>query len=167
MAKEPVCMCGHLKSFHCFKGQSSEDPKCTRCDAFLCTCKSFTDKRISVRRAASKSTREAGPKAEIINLLEAKGIRPFRMQSGSSHVARGNHITLNKKGTPDIVFWYPWHRTDNPPKLFFIVWCEVKKTDGKPSKEQVAFKEQAEALGETYLLARSAGDVEKWLKENL
>ena len=70
----------------------------------VCSCKMFTDQRISHRRAASKATREAGPKAEIIKLLEERGIRYWRMQSGDivqQLGGRRQRIQGNAKGTPE------------------------------------------------------------------
>ena len=160
MAKEPLCYCEHSMTAHMLTPSG-------HCSS--CPCKLFTDKRISVRRAASKSTREAGPKSDIIKLLEARGIRTFRLNSFDA-VYRNNgkkyRIMGNKKGTPDLQAIIHWD-IDNDHTGTMIFWIEVKKSDGKPSKEQVEFQAKAEALGETYLLARSAEEVEKWLKENL
>jgi hypothetical protein len=156
--KEAVCCCGHPFSEH-----NDNGPFFRWCQHVECRCKSFTDKRRSKRRADSKATREAGPKAEIIKLLESKGIRFFRMQSGSILVKRGRKIALNPIGTPDILCLL-----NTVMESGNILWLEIKRTEGgKPSKEQVAFQKQVESLGEIYLLARSAEYVKAWLDANI
>ncbi len=134
-----------------------------------CSCKSFTDRRISARRAASRQTREAGPKAEILKLLESKGVRNFRMQSGDIVVqvgARRRRIAGNKPGTPDILVFYSSNEIGKSMKPKNTLWVEVKKSDTAQSPEQIEFQAKAEANGEVYLLARSAQDVDDWLERN-
>jgi hypothetical protein len=160
LPKAPVCVCGHFESLHENWGGA---PACYGSTLGQCICKQFTDSRISHRLAASKSTREAGPKKEILDLLVAKKIRHFRMNSGHIHIRKGNHVKMNPNGTPDIQVIIPCVGSH----FSRIFWIEVKKSDGKPSPEQIEFHREAEALGEKYLLARSAAEVEKWLTENI
>ena len=173
----PVCCCGHNINCHSQGGLGCmvQLPGTTR----LCRCKSFTDVRISARRAASKATREAGPKAEIIKLLEERGIRYFRLNSfdiiGPNKQGRQRRIRGNSRGTPDlqcligITKGCKKNPYDGPWCLHkpHVLWIEVKKSDGKPSKEQVEFQAKCEALGETYLICRSAAELEAWLDQNI
>ena len=134
----------------------------------VCSCKMFTDKRISHRRAASKAGREAGPKSDIIKLLEERGIRWFRLQSGDIVGRAGGKgkawkVKGCKSGTPDLLCLVFMNE-----KFYSIpLWIEIKNSHGEQSPEQVEFQRQAEDFHERYLLARSAEDVSKWLQENL
>lgn len=102
-------------------------------------------------------TPENAVKAEIRDFL--RGIQMFhmRLQSGAVKV-RGGMMHLCPIGTGDIVVF--------PEKGFQVGWIEVKQLKGIQRKSQVEFQAKAEAAGHPYLVARSAGDVENWLKEN-
>ncbi len=164
--KEAVCCCGHFRSSHNYPIGKTE------CQVPGCRCKSFTDKRRSKRLAESKATREAGPKAEIIKLLESKDIRHFRMQSGDIVVqvgARKRRIMGNGAGTPDILClirrWVGKWGAENHDQIIMPLWIEVKKSDGNPSDEQISFQKTADLAGESYLIARSVEDVANWLNQ--
>lgn len=130
------------------------------------------------RRRNERAGREAGPKIDIEKLLDSRGKRYWRMQSGDiiqQLGGRRQRIRGNKKGTPDyLVFvescigvcnasssgeWCSQHT--------HILWLETKCLSGKPSKEQLEFQQKAEALGDTYLICRSAEELGKWLDSNL
>lgn len=129
------------------------------------------------RRRNERAGREAGPKSDIIKLLEERGVRFFRMNSGNIHIRKGHHLNLNRPGTPDILCLLKTELIQmrlNEPKgcgtgftFSQPVWIEVKKSDGVSSKEQLEFQQQAEALGESYLICRSAEELGKWLDSNL
>lgn len=156
--KEPICMCGHEKSEHSDLNRW--------CLFHLCACKTFTDKRISARRKASVSTREAGPKKAIMELLKERGVMFFRMQSGTSHIGKGNHINMNPNGTADLLALV--HRLFGGGIQHWIIplWIEVKKSDGEQSNAQKEFQQRVEAEGHQYLIARSAQEVADWLQAN-
>jgi hypothetical protein len=159
-AKVPMCMCSHAQHDH-FEREHGE---WERCGMRGCSCKLFTDTRKTHRRAALKSKREAGPKAEIIKLLKDRGIRFFRLNSGSIHIRQGNHVNLNAVGTPDILCLFHYGGKEWVSESAGILWLEVKRAEkGKQSKEQIEFQKQAEALGEAYLICRSAEELAKWL----
>jgi hypothetical protein len=170
---EAVCCCGHTKRFHIWVNDSGYE-KTGKCaapgfsDGNSCPCKTFTDKRISKRRAVSKQTREAGPKAEILKLLEARGIPHYRMLSGDIVVqvgARRRRIVGNKAGTPDILAFFR-ESLISLPWVSRALWIECKSKDGSLSDEQQEFCEKVGTEGHRYLVARSAHDVEVWLNAN-
>lgn len=125
------------------------------------------------RRRNERAGREAGPKAAIIKLLEERGIRFWRMNSGDTILKTGNRrarkIKGNVAGTPDLMIVLDGGFAHGALPIFKqIVWCEVKRSEGgKTSKEQVEFQAKAESLGETYLICRSAEELGKWLGDNL
>jgi hypothetical protein len=127
------------------------------------------------RRRAEKEAREAGPKKEIIELLEKMSIRFFRLQSGDILGRAGGRgkwrVKGNKAGTPDFLCMFNWDDFPPPKGVFYhqgrvILWIECKSPSGKQSKEQVEFQKDAESRGETYLLARSAQEVDHWILTN-
>jgi hypothetical protein len=101
-------------------------------------------------------TPENAVKGEILVLL--RGVRMFfmRLQSGVVRV-RGGMMHLCPIGTADFVVY--------PEKGFQVGWIEVKQLKGIQRKSQIEFQAKAEAAGHPYLIARSADDVENWLKE--
>lgn len=123
------------------------------------------------RRRNERAGREAGPKADIIKLLEERGVRFFRMQSGDimgkNKQGRTFRVQGNVAGTPDILV-LGLKTLDNYIDGAIPIWLEIKRSKGgKPSPEQLEFQQHAEALGESYLICRSAEELGKWLDSNL
>lgn len=87
---------------------------------------------------------------QVRTFLEEHGYIVFRMQSGVVHGA-GGYITLNKKGTPDLL---AIHKATQ-----CAVFVETKTKEGKASKEQLAFQKAYTALGGTSLIVHSRGDL--------
>lgn len=102
-------------------------------------------------------TSETKLKGEVQDLLTVYGMFWMRLQSGMVRV-RGGFMHLCPTGTADLIVF--------PAKGFGVGWIEMKQLKGTQQKSQVEFQAKAEAAGHPYLVARSADDVEKWLKEN-
>lgn len=108
-------------------------------------------------RREGSMTPEGKLKAEVQDFLGKLGMFYMRLQSGQVKV-RGGFMHLCPTGTADLVVY--------PSKGFSVGWIEMKQLKGVQRKSQVEFQAKAEAAGHPYLVARSAEDVAKWLKEN-
>lgn len=105
----------------------------------------------------SSSTPETKAKGEVQDYLNGIGMFFMRLQSGMVKV-RGGFMHLCPIGTGDLVVY--------PTKGFAVGWIEMKQLKGLQRGSQVNFQKRVETAGHPYLVARSAADVEKWLKEN-
>lgn len=86
----------------------------------------------------------------VRKFLEDHGYMVFRMQSGVLRGA-GGYITLNKKGTPDLLAICKATQR--------AVFIETKTKEGKASKEQLEFQESYNALGGQSLIVHSLGEL--------
>lgn len=91
--------------------------------------------------------------APIVKALTKAGYFAMRLNSGAIKT-RGRWISLCPAGTADVMVC--------PPNRLPI-WIETKAEKGHTNPEQVkaqgAFRDQVEALGHTYIVARSLDDV--------
>ena len=100
----------------------------------------------------------------ILDLLAAKHILAFRMNSGTaikSYGGKTRAITFGVPGMADILA-FPQLKITTDARVIvapFPVWIEVKG-DSKQSDLQKSFQAQVEAEGHRYILARSIEDVE-------
>lgn len=87
---------------------------------------------------------------DVRTFLEEHGYWVFRMQSGVLRGA-GGYITLNKKGTPDLLAIHKATRE--------AVFIETKTKEGKASAEQKRFQSDYSALGGVSLIVHSVEDL--------
>jgi hypothetical protein len=103
----------------------------------------------------SETSSLTGP---IHDLLEARGILVFRMQSGKIKSRSGGWMKLCPKGTADLLFFSGRD----------VVWVETKAVEKEHHKEQreaqELFRMRVTALGHSYITARSIEDVLEILK---
>lgn len=96
---------------------------------------------------------EAQTQRLILDWLVARKIWHMRINTGAmsgSHKGKSWFVKFAKPGTADILAsWADAH----------FYWIEVKSPAGKLSEAQEAFREEVEAQGHIYILARSLEDV--------
>lgn len=93
---------------------------------------------------------EKATQAAILDYLSFKRIFHWRNNTGAIKTD-GRFIRYGSPGSPDILCVMPPHGQ--------LVGIEVKDVKGRLNENQVAFKEQLEAVGGRYILARSLDDV--------
>jgi hypothetical protein len=98
-------------------------------------------------------TTEADTQRAILQYLALKKIWHRRFNVGAARLpgkgGRERLVQFGSPGLPDIMA-----RTARS-----IIWIEVKSSIGTQSDAQRAWQEDAEAFGDTYILARSLDDV--------
>lgn len=87
---------------------------------------------------------------QVREFLEGHGYMVFRMQSGVLRGA-GGYITLNKKGTPDLLAISKANQA--------AIFVETKTKEGKASPEQLKFQKDYTELGGTSLIVHSLGEL--------
>jgi hypothetical protein len=119
---------------------------------------------------------EASVKSSVQKLLKARGSLCFRMNSFDQIIVEGKkrrRIMGNPSGTADILVFgrQRWGEKSSGgvvEKLYRIMplWIECKSSTGKQSREQRQFQELVERENHTYLLVRSADELNSWLNQN-
>jgi len=117
---------------------------------------------------------EADVKRAVVELLKARGVLCFRMNAGDQIVVHGksrHRVMGNPSGTADILCFpqrtYSADRSNATWQEPEIVWLELKSPTGEQSAEQKQFQQMVEDEGHTYLLIRSAAELEEWLRKNM
>lgn len=108
---------------------------------------------------------EAEVLRSVRSLLKARGIVHMRMNCGAMKNAAGQHVQFGAPGMADLIAWPVTYW--NAEMESCTLWIECKSSTGKQSKQQKWFEGIVEPLGHTYLLVRSAEEVEEWLSDNL
>ena len=106
----------------------------------------------------------------LIKALNQTGGLAMRMPVGKVKVGR-HWVQMHEEGTADILF-FP--RNPHPAGLAYYsaslqpVWIETKDPKGSTSKErkakQAEFRDQVEALGHRYIIAKSVDEALEALK---
>ncbi len=116
---------------------------------------------------------EADVKREVLRLLKCRGLISFVMNAGStflSHKGKMRCIRGNPAGTADLLVFvnHPFFNTSTGrfDRFPSPLWLECKSSEGKQSPVQKQFQQMVKREGHTYLLVRSAEEVEIWLKAN-
>jgi hypothetical protein len=95
----------------------------------------------------------------IMQLLKARGILHFRMNSGVMRNPKGQPVRFGTPGCADLlVLMWRDHIGIVP------LWVEVKSSTGTQSKDQKLFQHIVEDYGHHYLVAWSAQDVQEKLE---
>jgi len=97
---------------------------------------------------------EAQIQRGILDYLGYKNIFHWRNNTGgfvSEYKGKTRYVKFGEKGSPDI-FCVVCGK---------IYGCEVKRSNGKQSPEQVEWQKRFEKAGGVYILARSIDDVSK------
>ena len=97
---------------------------------------------------------EAQIQRGILDYLGYKGIFHWRHNVGGmsgSYKGKSWYVKFGEKGQPDI-----FCVVDGK-----IYGCEIKRSTGKQSKEQIEWQKRFEEVGGVYILARSIDDVSK------
>lgn len=97
----------------------------------------------------AKSKEETVISKGIAEALEKLGFIVIRMQSGIIKASGGRFIHLAPKGTPDRIAMGPNGLT---------IWFEIKKEDGKLSKEQIEWHKKLTELGHKVFTVTSAAE---------
>ena len=103
---------------------------------------------------ARRGPREATVLASVLRLLKRRGVLHWRQQVGVFLTPGGVKINVGTIGMPDIIAVVDGR----------VLVIEVKARHGRQSPAQKRFAERLEAAGGRYIIARSAGDVEKLLE---
>ena len=114
--------------------------------------------------------------ASVRKLLEAYGIWHIRMQTGGFRDMYGHNVRFGAKGCADlradpvINTLLKYEFESSPTGMGFIrvwhiqpLWIETKASGGVQSKAQKFFQQTVESYGHTYLLVKSAAEVQEWL----
>lgn len=121
---------------------------------------------------------EAQIKRAVQDLLKARGIMCFRLNSGNffaSYKGKTRRIMGNPSGTADLlaVFNRKMRLILNGIAMGFaeelcqeLVWIELKRVGARQSPEQKVFQQMVEKEGHTYLLIHSAAELNDWLSKN-
>ncbi len=94
----------------------------------------------------------------IQDSLTLKGARVIRIQSGQLQVvsgARRYFVHLAPKGTPDLLVIVPARSGEREGTHY---WLEVKRSNGRPSKEQAEWGLWAKNNGVRHATVRSVGE---------
>lgn len=111
---------------------------------------------------------ESNTQRAVLDLLAAKRIRHWRMNSGAmlaEHNGKKRFLRFGEPGMADImaVTSFRVRHMVNESTYWAdiprIVWLEIKSPTGKQSAAQKEFQRNAEANGETYLLVRDINQV--------
>jgi hypothetical protein len=100
----------------------------------------------------------------VLDWLSAQRIWHIRLNTGAmsgSHKGKRWFVKFGKPGMADILA-YPrgpqYRRWEEVP-----TWIELKATKGKQSVEQLAFQDEVQEAGMSYVLARSLEEVQNAL----
>ena len=120
-----------------------------------------------------KATPESGVSGQIVDYLNAHGIRSVRNDVVRGRIVGGGYIdTQHPRGTADRTAYVPYrvkHEVTGLwvtlPGAFRILHIETKAPRGKQSPEQVVWQSLVESYGEHYIVAKSYEPIEAWLRE--
>jgi|GEM_PF-1742952 len=108
-------------------------------------------------RRRRRGPTEAAVLRAVLRLLKRRGVLHWREQVGVFLTPGGTKVHIGVLGLPDIIAVVAGR----------VIGIECKSRHGRQSPAQRRFAERLEAAGGIYLLARSAGDVEKFLEGRL
>lgn len=111
------------------------------------------------------STPEGQVLRSILDYLAVKRVMAFRMNTGAVKIDK-RFMRFGTPGMADILAFYKIDECTMCGSIILPLWIECKAGKGKQSEAQKSFQEMVEAEGHTYLLARSIGDVERFLQEH-
>lgn len=97
---------------------------------------------------------ESEIQTEIMQFLESKGIFHWRSQVYKGRVKSGAYLHTGITGLADITCMLKNAH----------LYIEVKDHKGQQKEDQKAFESLCKANGHYYMIARSVGDVERFLK---
>lgn len=107
-----------------------------------------------------KSTPEGAVLRSVLDFCAVNRILAFRMNTGAMRSEYNGKARFMRFGTPGMadVLAFPYRK---------VLWIECKAQSGRQSDLQKTFEQQVTGEGHHYIVARSTGDVELWLKRAL
>lgn len=108
--------------------------------------------------------RESDVLSSVLSLLKARGVFGIRMNTGGMYSGK-RFVRFGSPGMADVLALLP-HSVPMPftPVRCRVLWIECKSSTGKQSRDQRVFQQIVEREGHTYLLVRSAEEVNSWLE---